>query len=135
MPFKKKPKPAHKSEPKSKVRFRSKVKIPVQYWRIDEKKQPAKERGHIALAKDLSHEGMYIKTGKRLEKGEILRLEIYIRHKTKHIYALAEVVWADKKGGGLHLMLMPEEDKESLKKYLEKVELPPPFDPNWHKAK
>jgi hypothetical protein len=125
MPFKKKSKHARKSDSKSKDRLRSKVKIPVQYWRIDEEKQPAKERGHIALAKDLSHEGMYVKTGRRLEKGEILRLEIYIRHKTKHIYALAEVVWTDKKGGGLHLMLMPEEDKESLKKYLVKVELPP----------
>jgi len=135
MPFKKKSKSTHKPDSKSKDRLRSKVKIPVQYWLIDEKKQPAKERGHIALAKDLSPEGMYIKTGKRLELGDILRLEIYIRHKTKHIYALAEVVWTDKKGGGLHLMLMPEEDKDSLQKYLAKVELPPLFDPHWHKHK
>ncbi len=100
---------------------RAKVKIPVQFWAVDDPKESEKLRGQVALAKDMSLEGLYIKTGQALKVWDVVRLEIYIPQKTKYLYAYAEVVRIDAKGAGLRLLLMPEEDKESLKKYLDRL--------------
>ncbi|HTC20894.1 MAG TPA: PilZ domain-containing protein, partial [bacterium] len=103
-----------KSFLKHRAHSRAKVKIPVQLWAVDDPKESQKLRGQIALAKDLSLEGLYIKTGQALKVWDVVRLEVYLPKKTKYIYAFAEVVRIDAKGAGLRLLLMPEEDKDAL---------------------
>jgi hypothetical protein len=110
-----------KSFLKHRSHTRSKVKIPVQFWPVDDPKHSEKLRGQVALAKDMSLEGLYIKTSQALKVWDIVRMEIYMPQKTKYIYAYAEVVRVDTKGAGLRLLLMPEEDKDLLKKYLDKI--------------
>jgi hypothetical protein len=112
-----------KSFLKHRAHSRAKVKIPVQFWAVDDPKESQKLRGQIALAKDMSLDGLYIKTSQAMKVWDIVRMEVHIPKKTKYIYAYAEVVRIDAKGAGLRLLLMPEEDKDALKKYLEDLSL------------
>lgn len=95
------------------------VKIPVQYHLVDDPERLKNLKGHPALAKDLNLSGMYIKTGQTVKLGDVFSLDISVPQKSKHLFAYAEVVWANKQGAGLHLLLMPDEDKEALKDYLQ----------------
>jgi len=105
------------------VQSRIPVKIPVQIRRVEDPTELKKLRGQTALAKDLSLDGMYIKTDKSVKVGDIFRLDISIPEKPKRqLFAFAEVVWIKQTGAGLKLLLMPEEDKESLRGYLDKAE-------------
>ena len=101
--------------------FRVRVKIPVEYQRVDDPRKLKKLRGKTAVAKNLSQGGIYIKTIKPLKTGDILRLDIIMPKKARNLFAFAEVVWADKEGSGIRLLLMPEEDKAALKAYLDKA--------------
>ncbi len=105
-------------EQRTHVRVR--VRLPVQYRLLDNPKEEEKFRGKVALAKDLSLEGMYIKIARDsdVKIGEIIRLDISLTKTLRHLFAFGEVVWMNEIGVGLHLMLMPDEDKESLKTYL-----------------
>jgi len=100
---------------------RKPVKIPVQYRLVEDPKEIEGLRGKTALAKDLSLDGMYIKTAKDATVGDIVRLDISMPEKSRRLFAFAEVVWANPKGAGLRLMLMAVEDKEALQAYLDKV--------------
>jgi hypothetical protein len=99
------------------------VQLPVQYRMIDNPQDAERFRGKVALAKDLSLGGMYIKIARdqSVKVGEIFRLDISLPETAQHLFAYGEVVWMNELGVGLHLMLMPEEDKESLKSYLGQV--------------
>jgi hypothetical protein len=98
---------------------RIKVKIPVSYRLVEDKKELEKARGPRALAKDLSLNGMFIKTDKPMKMGDILRLDISAPdNKLKHFFAFAEVVRITGAGSGIKLLLMSEEDKSGLKEYL-----------------
>lgn len=110
----------HSSSREQRVHTRVPVKLPVQYRLLDNPQKEEKFRGKVALAKDLSLEGMYIKIARDrdVKIGEIFRLDISLTDSIRHLFAFGEVVWMNELGVGLHLMLMPEEDKESLKTYL-----------------
>jgi c-di-GMP-binding flagellar brake protein YcgR len=98
---------------------RIKVKIPVNYKLIEDKKELEKVRGRHALAKDLSLNGMFMKTDKAVRLGDIFSLDISVPDKKlKHFFAFAEVVRITGSGAGVKLLLMPEEDKTALKEYL-----------------
>ena len=109
--------PSHQEQ---RIHTRVPVKLPVQYRLLDNPKEMEKFRGKVALAKDLSLEGMYIKIARDrdVKIGEIFRLDISLTQTICHLFAFGEVVWMNELGVGLHLMLMPEEDKEFLKTYL-----------------
>jgi hypothetical protein len=112
--------PQLKSNKEQRVHVRVPVKLPVQYRFLDNPTEIERFRGKIALAKDLSLEGMYLKIAREMEVkvGEIFRLDITLPETHRHLFAFGEVVWRSERGVGIHLMLMPEEDKESLKTYL-----------------
>jgi len=98
---------------------RIKVKIPVNYKLVEDKKELEKVRGRHALAKDLSLNGMFMKTDKSVKTGDVFSLDISIPdQKVKHFFAFAEVVRITNSGAGVKLLLMPEEDKTALKEYL-----------------
>jgi hypothetical protein len=103
------------------VHSRIPVKIPVQYRQVEDPKELENLRGKTGLAKDVSLDGMYIKTDKPVKVGDVFRLDISVPEKSKQLFAFAEVVWVNDTGAGLRLMLMESEDKESLKLYLEKA--------------
>jgi len=99
---------------------RKTVKIPIQYRLVDDPKEIKSVRGKTALARDLSLEGMHLKVpkDKPVKSGDILRLDISLPKKGGHLFAFAEVAWANPKGAGLRLLQMPVEDRESLKGFL-----------------
>jgi hypothetical protein len=98
------------------------VKIPVQFRLVEDRKELDGLKGHTALAKDISLDGLYINSPKSVNIGDIFRLDISVPEKSKHLFAFAEVVWVNPKGAGLKLLLMPNEDKDDLKAYLKKLE-------------
>jgi len=69
---------------------------------------------------DLSQGGLYIVAVRPLEMGNILRLEIGLPGRKDPLSAFAEVVWANETGGGLRFLTMKEEDRETLRVYLNK---------------
>jgi len=103
------------------VHARKTVKFPVQYQAVDNPKDLEHLRGKIALAKDLSLDGIFIKTDKdkSLKPGDILRLDISMPEKSARLFTFAEVAWVSSKGAGLHLMQMAMEDHESLESFLQ----------------
>jgi c-di-GMP-binding flagellar brake protein YcgR len=101
---------------------RVQVKVPIQYQLVENKKELEMIRGRHALAKDLSVNGMFMKTDKPVKTGDILRLDISVSNpKMKRFFAFAEVVRITAKGAGVRLLLMPEEDRSGLKEYLTQV--------------
>lgn len=97
------------------------VKVPVQFGLVEDPKELEKLKSRTGLAKDLSLDGMFIKTDKPVKPGAIFRLDISLPEKSKQLFAFAEVVWANETGAGLRLMLMAIEDKEDLQGYLDKA--------------
>ncbi len=93
------------------------VKIPVQFGLVEDPKELEELKSQIGLAKDLSLDGMFIKTDKMVKVGDVFRMDISLPEKSKQLFAFAEVVWANETGAGLRLMLMAMEDKEDLKGY------------------
>jgi hypothetical protein len=110
----------YQSYQEQRIHTRIPVKLPIQYRLLDNPKEVEKFRGKVALAKDLSLEGLYIKIARDsdVKVGEIFRLDISLTETIRHLFAFGEVVWTNERGAGIRLMLMPEEDKESLKTYL-----------------
>jgi hypothetical protein len=101
------------------------VKVPIQYQLVENKKELEKIRGRHALAKDLSLNGMFMKTDKPVKTGDVLQLDISVPNlKLKHFFAFAEVVRITTKGAGVRLLLMPEEDRSGLREYLTQVSNP-----------
>jgi hypothetical protein len=112
-----------KSFLEKRLQSRVAVKIPVQFRQVTDPQELKKLKGNTGLAKDLSLDGMHLKTPGKAEKGDIFRLDISLPVKPrKQLFAFAEVVWVNGKGAGLKLLLMPSEDKEDLQHYLEAAE-------------
>lgn len=103
------------------------IKVPVQYQCVDDSVEMEKLRGSTGLAKDLSLDGLYLKTYHLFNVGDVFKLEITIPEPFQQLFAYAEVVWAKqgswftKNSAGLRLMLMPVEDKEALKAYFNRI--------------
>jgi hypothetical protein len=111
----------NKSYLEKRVHSRVPVKIPIQYRLVEDSKELDNLRGLTALAKDASLEGMFIKITQTVNIGDVFRLDISVPENSNQLFAFAEVVWVNKKGAGLRLMLMAMEDRESLKSYLDKA--------------
>jgi hypothetical protein len=90
---------------------------------LDTPPEVEKFKGKVALAKDLSLGGMYMKIArdKDVKVGEVFRLDITFPETNRRLFAFVEVVWVNEPGVGIHLMLMPEEDREYLKFYLDQL--------------
>ena len=108
----------NKSYLEKRVHSRIPVKIPVQYRLVQDPKELENLKGQTALAKDVSLDGMFIKTAEAAKVGDVIRLDISVPEKSKQLFAFAEVVWVNETGAGLRLMLMASEDREDLKSYL-----------------
>jgi len=108
----------NKSYLEKRVHSRIPVKIPVQYRLVQDPKELENLKGQTALAKDVSLDGMFIKTAEAAKVGDVIRLDISVPEKSKQLFAFAEVVWVNETGAGLRLMLIASEDKEDLKSYL-----------------
>lgn len=110
-----------KSYLEKRAKSRVPVKIPVQYQLVEDPRELQNFHSRTALAKDLSLEGMYIKTDKTVQIGDVFRLDISVPEDSRQLFAFAEVMWVHEGGAGLKLMLMATEDATFLKKYLEKA--------------
>jgi len=106
---------------------RVRVRVPVHCRSVDNPKDRENLRDQSGVVKDLSLQGLFLKTSRPVELGEVLRLEIPLKKTGRSLFAFAEVMWVKpgkwffKNGAGLKLMLMPVEDQEELKAYLEQV--------------
>ncbi len=102
------------------------VKLPIQYRLMDTNASEPVEKfkGRIALGKDLSQEGVFMKIApdKAMRTGEVLRLDISLPEISKHLFVFGEVVWVNRLGAGIHLMLMSEEDRQYLNSYLAQMQ-------------
>ncbi len=100
------------------------VKLPIQYRLMNGSEPVERFKGKVALGKDLSQEGVFIKIApdKALRTGEVIRLDISLPEISKHLFAFGEVVWVNRLGAGIHLMLMPEEDRRFLNSYLAQMQ-------------
>lgn len=99
------------------------VKLPIQYRLLNDPNMAERYKGKMALGKDLSAEGIFLKIApdKEVQAGEVVRLDISLPEIAKHLFAFAEIVWVSKLGAGVRLMLMPDEDRQYLKSYLDQV--------------
>ena len=103
------------------AKSRKPVKIPIQYQLVEDPRELEQFHSRTALAKDLRLDGMYIKTDKTIQVGDIFRLDISVPEDSRQLFAFAEVMWVHDGGAGLKLMLMASEDAAFLKKYLEEA--------------
>ena len=103
---------------------RSAVKLPIQYRVMNSDESPEEVRGKVALAKDLSLEGVSLKIipDKAVKIGEIIRLDITLPEVSRHIFAYGEVIWVKRSEAGIHIMLVPEEGRKFLEAYLNPAE-------------
>jgi Tfp pilus assembly protein PilZ len=108
-------------EKRSYSRYR--VKLPIQYRLLETPMPQERDKGKVALAKNLSQEGLFLKIApdKDLRTGEVIRLDITLPDLSKHLFAFGEVIWVNRLGTGVHLMLMPEEDRQLLKGFVEQM--------------
>ena len=99
---------------------RSAVRLPIQYRLMTSAGMAGESRGKVALAKELSLDGVSLKImpDQALKAGEIIRLDIILPDVKKHFPVYGEVVWINRNGAGVHLTLMPEKGRKFLEKYL-----------------
>jgi c-di-GMP-binding flagellar brake protein YcgR len=102
------------------------VKVPVVYWLLEdldeiksilERKEKEKKRSTL----NISLGGMCLLADEPLKDGNILSLEIDVPDAPKKMKAIAEVVWSNETGGGIHFLTMNDEDMNALKDYLDKL--------------
>lgn len=103
------------------VHSRVPVKIPVYYRLVQDPKELKNIHSQTAITKDLSLDGMYIKTYQPPTVGDVFQLEIVLPESQKKLFAFAEVIWINEMGAGIHFLLMADEDREALKGYLDEV--------------
>ncbi|MGH7738530.1 MAG: PilZ domain-containing protein [bacterium] len=109
------------------VHHRVSVKVPVQFHVLEKKEELAGLQNMKGVTKDLSLQGLYLRTAQEIKPGDVFRLDIPLPDLKRQLFAYAEVVWVKpgklffKNDAGLKLMLMPVEDQEALKAYLEKA--------------
>jgi len=104
------------SERRANSRMQS--RIPVSFSRVEDPKLVEDLKGKAGQAQDLSLDGIYIKTDKA-KVGDVVRIDIPVPDKKGSLFAFAEVVRVDETGAGLRLMLMEDEDRQSLRDFLE----------------
>ena len=75
----------------------------------------------FALIRDISLSGMKIEVKETMKVGDVLAFEIPLPGGAAPILASAEAVWTDGNIGGLHFLIISEEDMTALKAYLKKL--------------
>jgi hypothetical protein len=103
------------------------VQIRVKYRLVTEPREVERilmrrDGDRDALTGDLSLGGMFIMAGHELKAGNILRLYISLKDKSKMLAPVAEVVWFNGESGGLRFVSMRREEKEMLREFLELAE-------------
>jgi c-di-GMP-binding flagellar brake protein YcgR len=99
------------------------LKIPVKYWLINDPKEiemisTNKRHEQNTHTINVSLSGLYIVLDEKLNVGSIIRLDISIPDYSVSMAAFAEVVWSNKRGGGLRFEAIKEADQEVLKNFL-----------------
>jgi hypothetical protein len=127
------PQPDHKPEANAKAflehrtQERVSVKVPIQFRILEKREEMDKLHQQKGVTKDISLQGLFIRTAQDIKPGDVFCLDIPLPDVKRHLFAYAEVVWVKpgklffKNDAGLKLMLMPVEDQEALKSYLEKA--------------
>jgi hypothetical protein len=105
---------------------RFQVHFPVKYCSVNDKSEieAIREFGKkevFALARDISLSGMRIAVEQPVKEGDILAFEIPLPGGAPPILASAEVVWVNGNTGGLHFLIISDEDVAALKAYLKKL--------------
>jgi hypothetical protein len=75
----------------------------------------------FALIRDISLSGMKVEVKETMKVGDVLAFEIPLPGGAAPILASAEVVWTEGNIGGLHFLIISEEDITALKAYLKKL--------------
>jgi hypothetical protein len=105
---------------------RFQVNFPVKYCFVNEKSEidairEFSKKDVVALVRDISLSGMQIVVEQPMKMGDVLALEIPLPGGAAPLTASAEVVWTNDNIGGLHFLIIGEEDVTVLKAYLRKL--------------
>ena len=105
---------------------RHEVNFPVKYCQVEDKKEIETLLEHSkkemnATVRDISLGGMKIAMDRPVKEGEVFVFEIPLPGSAEPLSACAEVVWAEGNIGGLHFLLVGDEDLAALKGYLKKL--------------
>ena len=105
---------------------RYKVNFPVKYCFVDDKNDiknilELSKKDSIALTRDISLGGMQITVEQPVNAGDILAFEIPLPGGSQTLSACAEVIWTNGNIGGLHFLIIGEEDLTALIAYLKKL--------------
>ena len=105
---------------------RYQVQFPVKYCFVRDKNeinaiQEFSKKDVVAVTRDISLGGMQIALEQPLQAGDILAFEIPLPGGSPPLSACAEVVWTNGNIGGLHFLILGEEDLTVLKAYLKKL--------------
>ena len=105
---------------------RFQVDFPVRYCFVKDPSEAVAIREYgkkdvFALIRDISLSGMKIEVKETMKVGDVLAFEIPLPGGAAPILASAEVVWTDGNIGGLHFLIISEEDTAALKAYLKKL--------------
>lgn len=103
------------------------IKLPVEYRVIDDPKEldslgeRKKLKEKATYCKDISVGGLFIVADQLFTIGSTLRLDISMREISTCISVFAEIIWANETGGGLKILAIKEDDKKTLKEFIEKI--------------
>lgn len=104
---------------------RYKADFPVKYSLLEDKNDIQAIREHakkeVALVRDISLGGMQITSDPPMKQGDTLVFEIPLPGGVQTLSACAEVVWVNGNVGGLHFLIISDEDLEALKAYLKRL--------------
>ena len=105
---------------------RYEVNFPVKYCLVEDKNEIQNILEHSkkemnATVRDISLGGMQVALDKPLKEGEVFVFEIPLPGLKEPLSACAEVLWANGNKGGLHFLLIGDDDLTALKVYLKKL--------------
>lgn len=105
---------------------RFQAEFPVKYYFVNDKNEAETirefgKKDAFALVRDISLGGLQVVVEEPMKVGDILAFEISLPGAALPIIASAEVVWVNDKTGGLHFLIISEEDTATLKAYLKRL--------------
>ncbi len=105
---------------------RFQVSFPVKFCFVNEKDEidairEFNKKDVVALVRDISLSGMQIEVKQPMKPGDVLAFEIPLPGGDPPLIASAEIVWINGNSGGLHFLIISEEDMTALKAYLKKL--------------
>ena len=102
------------------------VKLLVKYkmFESDEESMSVPEpqkKFRTSHTQDVSLGGLFLVTDQALGVDDFLRLDISLPEHSPEIHTFAVVVWTNRKGGGLHFEAIKNEDVETLRRCLSRI--------------